>query len=258
MLTPDWQLKTPLDAIIFDCDGTLSWVEGIDELASMNGVAGAVKQLTEQAMGQTGVTRELYRERLLLTQPRAEQMALLAAQYIQTATEDSKAVVSIFKRLEKKLYILSAGLLPAILPFARHLGIPDSNVHAVDIRFDEKGSYLDYDRNAPLTENQGKRLIVGQLRQQLSRVGYVGDGLNDCPVQPLVTRFVGYGGACYRKSIASLCRYYIKMPSFAPLLALFLTQEERDLLTVSEARLWQKGLEALETGEVEIRQEKLS
>jgi phosphoserine phosphatase len=38
MLTKNWQLQHPLDAVVFDCDGTLSQIEGIDALAEKNDV----------------------------------------------------------------------------------------------------------------------------------------------------------------------------------------------------------------------------
>ena len=42
MKAPTWQLDHPINAIVFDCDGTLSIIEGIDELARNNGVGDAV------------------------------------------------------------------------------------------------------------------------------------------------------------------------------------------------------------------------
>lgn len=42
----------PVDAVISDCDGTLSTIEGIDELARMNDVYAEISQLTQAAMTQ--------------------------------------------------------------------------------------------------------------------------------------------------------------------------------------------------------------
>ena len=58
MVIPVWQLKTSIDALIFDCDGTLSRIEGIDVLADQNGVGDAVKQLTHDAMTHMGLNPE--------------------------------------------------------------------------------------------------------------------------------------------------------------------------------------------------------
>ena len=40
--------------MVFDCDSTLSLIEGINELAAMNGVPYEVAELTRHAMGGRG------------------------------------------------------------------------------------------------------------------------------------------------------------------------------------------------------------
>src|SRR5437016_3271945 len=79
--TPRWQLQTPISAIIFDCDGTLSAIEGIDELAKNTGVSEAVQSLTAEAMGKSGLNPGLYQKRLDLTYPNREQVTALGYQY---------------------------------------------------------------------------------------------------------------------------------------------------------------------------------
>lgn len=255
MLTSDWQLQTPLDALIFDCDGTLCQIEGIDELAAINGVEAAVRQLTEIAMGTTGINPEMYRERLILTQPRAEQMSLIGKKYTEKLTEDVTDIISLYQRLQKKIFIVSAGLLPAVLPVAQQLKIPASHVYAVAIQFDRSGNFSGFDHHSVLIQKQGKCSVVNNILRHCPRAGYIGDGLNDCPVQPLVTRFVGYGGAYFRENIASLCNYYIAIPSMTPFLPLTLTATEYQTLTPGEKKLYQKGLHALQTGGVKIRKQ---
>ncbi|TAK75879.1 MAG: phosphoserine phosphatase, partial [Gammaproteobacteria bacterium] len=63
-MAPIWQPQAPIPAIVFDCDGTLSMIEGIDELAKHNGVSEAVQALTAEAMEKTGLHPDLYRQRL--------------------------------------------------------------------------------------------------------------------------------------------------------------------------------------------------
>ena len=136
MKTPAWQLKTPLNAIIFDCDGTLSTIEGIDELAKNNGVDDAVLSLTAQAMGATGMNPELYQKRLDLVYPSEEQVLALGQHYIATQVPDAHPVIQLLKRLNKTVYLVSAGLYPAVKIFGRMLNIPQENIFAVDVLFD--------------------------------------------------------------------------------------------------------------------------
>lgn len=220
------RLQQPLDAIIFDCDGTLSAIEGIDLLAEHNGVGRQVKELTARAMGETGLTPELYRQRLELVRPTMEQVQTLGIEYILNMTPDTEEVVRILQKSGKQVFIVSAGLYPAVLQLGEKLNIPNGNIFAVDISYDNDGNYRNFDQVSLLTTNNGKREIVYELKKQYSHIGFVGDGLNDISVMDLVTRFVGYGGNCYRKHIEEKCDYYVKEASMASVLPFLLTEDE--------------------------------
>lgn len=241
----NWQLQTPLDAIIFDCDGTLSTIEGIDELARKNGTGAKVSALTEEAMGKTGLNPTLYKKRLDLVKPTQEQVFSLGMEYFVHRVPDIEGVISLLKRLNKAVYVISAGLTPAVNIFGQLLQIPQSNIYAVNIDFDNEGHFLDFNHKSPLVTHEGKRLIVTQIKSRHETLALIGDGLNDCAARDLVTRFIGYGGTFFRESIAALCNYYIKTASMAPLLPLALTEEESQSLLPPEQTLYQKGLQAI-------------
>jgi len=240
-MNPTWQLQTPIEAIIFDCDGTLSAIEGIDELAKNNGVGEIVSALTAEAMGKSGITPELYQQRLDLVYPQQKQVLELGAQYYTQRTPDADRIIQLFKRLNKSVYLVSAGLYPAVTLFGELLEIPKTHIYAVDIHFDAQGQFLDFDRSSPLLHNDGKREIISQLKNKYQNLLYIGDGLNDFSVHDLVTRFVGYGGVFYRENIKALCEYYLTAPSLAALLPLALTAKEVSLLTPNDQRLYEQG-----------------
>ncbi|HSW68912.1 MAG TPA: HAD-IB family phosphatase [Gammaproteobacteria bacterium] len=242
MLPPSWQLQIPLDAIIFDCDGTLSSIEGIDQLAELNDVSESVKELTSIAMSKTGLTPDIYQKRMDLILPTQKFIDALGKQYCKNLTPDSDAVIRLLHGLKKEIYIVSAGLYPAIVPLAELLNISDKNIYAVGIQFDSHGKLLSYEQDSPLTKNEGKKVIVTEILKKHSRIGYVGDGLNDVVVYDLVTRFIGYGGIYYRSNIAALCEYYIETPSMSAILPLFLTQMEYENLAEEGKNLYRKGL----------------
>lgn len=250
MTTPTWQLLRPIDAIVFDCDGTLSVIEGIDELARHNGVGEAVQSLTERAMAQTGINPDLYQARLALVAPKQEQVLALGKQYYAQQVPDVKDVIQLLTRLNKSIYLVSAGLYPAVKIFGELLQIPSAHIFGVEVEFDEQGHYVTYDLASPLVHNGGKRDIVTQLKTRHSHIIHVGDGLNDFVTHDLVTRFIGYGGAFYRKNLAAACQFYIHTLSMAPLLPWTLTQDEYALLNAEEKALYHKGLAAIEAGAV--------
>lgn len=251
MASPSWQLSSPVSAIIFDCDSTLSSIEGIDFLAKNNGVGEAVRSLTSEAMGHSGLNPALYQQRLDLVFPRREQVYALGHQYFAHRIPDINSVITLFKRLNKSIYLVSAGVNPAVKMFGELLNIPRENVYAVNLRFDQQGNFLDFERSSPLVNNDGKREIVRQLKSKHQDILHIGDGLNDVVTLDLVTRFIGYGGVAYRKNIADLCKYYINTSSLAPLVPLALTQEECASLSPDEHILLQKGLAAINEGKVQ-------
>lgn len=244
MNTPSYQLQTPINAIVFDCDGTLSAIEGINELARIKGVYEEVSALTTIAMDQTGLTIELFQKRLELIQPKYHDIAALAEHYTTHCVPDAKEVIELLQRLNKRVYIVSAGLNPAVSLFGQSLKIPPENIYAVDVKFDSQGHYIQFDTTSPLVTNHGKRIIVEQLQEKYPRIIHIGDALNDFATYDMVTRFIGYGGIYYRPHLEKQCDYYIRSVSLATLLPLCLTQAESEQLTSIEYHLYNKGLVA--------------
>jgi phosphoserine phosphatase len=222
-----YTLTQPLDAIIFDCDGTLSHIEGIDELARENDVGEQVSELTAAAMGSVGMSPELYQQRLELVRPTQQQVIALAQKYFDHKAPDLLSVIHKLQSLNKNIYIVSAGLLPAVIGFGKLLNIPIENIFAVDIYFDHDGHYVDFDHSSPLVNANGKRVIVQQIKQKYAYLALIGDGLSDYEAHDLVTRFIGYGGAFYRENIKQLCEFYISGASMSLILDFCLTEKEK-------------------------------
>lgn len=237
MPTDNQTLQQSLDAVVFDCDGTLSAIEGIDVLAEQNGVGEVVKSLTNEAMEQTGLNVELYRHRLELVRPTVSQVTELGNIYLQNASSDAAYVIQILQNLNKSIYIMSAGIQSAVSYFGKALNIPENNIFGVNIIFDENGNYKDFDHASPLVTAHGKRDIINILKKRHQHIAHVGDGLNDLSVKDLVTRFIGYGGIYYRKNIEAKCDYYVKSPSMTALLPYLLTKDELASLPLRQITL---------------------
>jgi phosphoserine phosphatase len=252
MTTPHWQLQTPIQAVVFDCDGTLSAIEGVNELARYNGVYDEVEHLTTQAMSKIGINPDLYQKRLQLIAPRVSQVETLAQHYFDHLVTDVIEIIAVLQRLSKAIYLVSAGVNPAVLLFGERLKIPKAHIYAVNLHFDQEGKYVDYDRASPLVYNDGKRHIVRELMSQHSEVIHIGDGLNDFSTHDMVKRFIGYGGVYYRDVMKKNCKYYIETLSLSPLLPLCLTQNEVSSLTKNELTLYQKGVQAIESHQVTV------
>ena len=198
-----------VEAVIFDCDGTLSAIEGITELASLNGKAEVIRELTEKAMGQTGLSLELYQQRLDIVQPTQKQCQQVATSYINNVTPNTKEVISQLQANDIAVYVMSAGVDACVIPFAEYLGVEKENVFSVPINFDNDGNFQGFDLNCPLTSNDGKLMLAKKLKQQHGSIIAVGDGMNDISMKPELKMFIGFGGAFYRESIKKLSDAYI-------------------------------------------------
>ncbi len=252
MKTQSWQLLTPMDALILDCDGTISQVEGIDVLAQSNQVYQPVRDLTDKAMNLTGLTAELYQQRLDLVRPRKDQIARLGDQYFAQISPHIEQVIKTFHLLGKPVFIVSAGIKQGIDLLAVKLDIPTDRVFAVSVSFDDKGNYTDFDHHSPMTQPAGKTVVVEQIKRCFPRVVHVGDGMNDFNAAHAAARFIGYGGAFYRENLAKACQFYINAKSTAAILPLSLTSQEINLLSHDHQQIVNLGINDIRENHVVI------
>jgi len=206
-------VATPPKLIIFDCDSTLSAIEGIDELARVRGpeVFARVEAMTHEAMDGKVPVEEVFSRRLAIIEPTQADVAAVGQQYIERIEPTALATITALKAAGWTPLILSGGFRQAILPLAAHLGI--ARVEAVDLFFDAQGKYKGFDENYPTTRSGGKPEVVAALKRELNPVKtvMVGDGVSDLETRPEVTLFVGFGG-------------YVARPKVRQGAALFVTQ----------------------------------
>jgi phosphoserine phosphatase len=205
------------DVICFDCDSTLSKIEGIDELARRVGMGEEMSKLTELAMNGIVPLEAVYGRRISLIRPDQYSINWLADFYIAEIVEGVKDVFAALLAQDKTVHIISGGLRQAILPLADHLGLPESHVHAVDIYFKEDGSYLNYDLDSPLARTGGKAVVVGTLKGQGSLV-MVGDGKTDMEAKEAGAYVLGFGGVVDRAIVRELADFYTTEPTMLSVL----------------------------------------
>jgi len=255
--------------VIFDCDSTLSTIEGIDELARMTGQESDVAILTKRAMEGDVPLESVYGHRLVTVNPTQEQVRAIANEYRETVIPDAPDVIAALQALGTEIFIVSGGLIEPVRDFGVWLGVPRENIFAVGMEYDQlvgqwwrywalpggdnpRANYLAIEPN-PLTGTMGKNQIISRIRaMRPGRVLMVGDGLSDLEAAVDVDLFVGFGGAVFRKRIAEESPIYIHTLTLAPLLPLTLSQLGN---TPRYARLWAEGLQRVYNDEVTFRDE---
>ena len=181
--------------IIFDCDSTLSAIEGIDELARARGpkIFAEVEAMTRDAMEGRIPVEEVFARRLAIIRPSSANIATVGRLYVEQVEPTALATIKQLKAAGWTPVILSGGFRQAIEPLAKHLGIV--RIEAVDLFFDPAGDYAGYDEKFPTTRSGGKPVVIAALKQELksARTVMVGDGVSDLETKPVVDLFIGFG-----------------------------------------------------------------
>jgi phosphoserine phosphatase len=201
--------------VIFDCDATLSEIEGIEELGREH--RAEVEALTHAAMSGHIPLEEVYGRRLALARPSYARTLEVGRQYVERLVPDTADAVRTLLQHGIDVRIVSSGVVPAVLVLARHLGIPDQNVAAMPLRFKADGAYEDYDHTSPLGTAAGKRRVVENWGAALRKpVMLVGDGATDLAAKPAVDLFVCFAGVVARDAVMAGADVVVRQNSHAP------------------------------------------
>ncbi len=201
----------PAPLICFDCDSTLSSIEGIDELGRARGAAvfAEVEAMTNDAMNGKLPVEAVFGRRLEIIRPTRADVEAVGRRYIETIEPTARATIAELKSRGWTVIIVSGGFRPAIQPLAALLGI--ARIEAVDLHFHPDGSYAGYDAGYPTTRSGGKPEVMARLRRELApaRMVMVGDGVSDLETAPEVDLFVGYGGYVARDKVRAMAAHFV-------------------------------------------------
>lgn len=207
--------QPPARLICFDCDATLSGIEGVDELARLRGpaVLAEIEAMTTAAMDGRIPLEQVFGRRLEIIRPGRAEAEAVGRLYLERIEPTARATVAALKAAGWTPVIVSAGYTQAIAPLAEHLGI--GRIEAVRLDFDAAGNFAGYDAAHPATRRGGKPEIVRALRRELqpARTVAVGDGVSDLETKPVVDLFVGFGRYAERPKVREGAHHFIRQLS---------------------------------------------
>ncbi len=195
---------TAFRSVVLDVDSTVSAVEGIDWLATLRdeSTALAVATLTNDAMEARVALDEVYQRRLAIIAPTRDEIAALSNVYIATALPGARDAIAQWRGAGVRVLLVSGGLRDAIRPLAAWLGISESDLHAVDVTYDARGTVSGLAAPAPLARRGGKPRVVQSL--ELARpLLAVGDGATDAELTACVDSFLAFTGVARRASVVA-------------------------------------------------------
>jgi len=261
----------PYKHIFFDCDSTLTTVEGIDILAESVGKKWRVEVLTNAAMDGKLNLEDVYAKRLRAVKPTREQIREIRRVYKRNIVEDAQDVIATLHELGHIVYIISGGLAEPVEEFGVFLGVPKERIRAVNVGYNKlsgrwwegiqnglKEQYLDYQEGA-LTVSDGKAQIVKELLgEQNGRSLLIGDGSSDLLAGTAVDLFVGYGGVVTRQRVQDNAPVFIHSPSISPILALAAGPAAfRQTIDTKHEYLFRKALDLIDTGAINFTNERI-
>jgi len=208
--------KLGFDAIIFDCDSTLSSIEGIVELARLVGKEKEVADLTRKVMEGILPFESVFEKRLEMIAPHRDHLDVVGRRYIDMLVEDAKGMIAALMHLGKSVYVVSGGYTQALLTLGSFLGIPSGNIYGNDLLFDDVGNYAG-SIGGPLRRNWGKLQIIRRIP---GRKLMVGDSITDLETKECVDLFVGYGGVARIAKVEQESLLYLYCQSLSPIVVI--------------------------------------
>src|SRR5882724_11098167 len=121
--------------------------------------------MTNDAMNGLLTVEAVFRRRLEIIQPRRADVPAVGRRYVETVEPTARETVAALAARGWTPVIISGGFRPAIAPLAEFLGI--KRVEAVDLFFNEDGSYRGYDETYPTTRSGGKPGVIDRLKREL-------------------------------------------------------------------------------------------
>lgn len=196
--------------IVIDFDSTFTKVEAFDLLAeiSLNGHPEAeerkkkIRGITNLGMNGEISFRESLEQRVELLAPNKSHLLQLAEKLKSQVSESFKRNRDFFKKYADNIYVISNGFHMFIDPVVTEFGIKPENIFANRFHFDEQGQVIGFDKDNPLSANNGK---VEQLKR-LNLPGdvyVIGDGYTDYEIKHagLANKFFAFTENVERENI---------------------------------------------------------
>ncbi|WP_119343754.1 HAD-IB family phosphatase [Facilibium subflavum] len=197
--------------IIFDFDSTLIQFESLEMILAkaLEAYPDKIKKiadLTTKGMnGQMPFKEALYK-RLEIAKPTKKAINAFINQYCPGAlTLGMKGLIQRLHQQGGMVHVISGGFKEVILPFTRYLNIPDENVHALVLLWDDNCKLVGVDETNGFADSKvkGMEKLGGQLQ---GRSVIVGDGMTDYQLyhKRLVGDFVAYAEHVKRDEVIAL------------------------------------------------------
>ena len=210
---------------IIDFDSTFTRVEALDILGELSLANDprqkeklqAIKDITDKGMDGSLTFRESLEQRLDILQANKAQIAALIVVLKQKVSKSFERNKEWLKENANDVFIISNGFKDFILPIVTDYGIKAENVFANDLIYDASGKIIDFNRENPLSKNQGKSETIRNIKLE-GDIYVIGDGYTDFEIKEsgLANKFYAFTENVSRPKVTSQADHIA--PSFDEIL----------------------------------------
>jgi len=180
----------PNKYFIIDFDSTFTKVEAFDVLAEIclsdnpqkELIQKQIADITNQGMDGSLSLRESIEKRIQLLSPHKRHLGYLIERLKTLVTDSFQRNREFFTMHSDYVYIVSNGFREFIEPVVTEFGIKKENVLANEFRFDDQGRVIGFDKENPLSANNGKAEQIKKLNLP-GDVYVIGDGYTDYEIK---------------------------------------------------------------------------
>lgn len=200
----------PNKYFVIDFDSTFTQVEAFDVLAEISldshpdreELKQKIKDITNQGMDGSLSFRESLEQRLKILAPNKRHLQQLVSALKGKVSSSFVRNKDFFKDYSDRIFIISNGFHSFIEPIVTEYGIRAENIFANQFVFDDQGNVVGFDKENPLSSNNGK---VEQLKK-LNLPGdvyVIGDGYTDYEIKKsgLANKFYAFTENVERESV---------------------------------------------------------
>ncbi len=210
---------------IIDFDSTFTQVEALDILGEIS-LAGdpnsndklqAIKDITDRGMEGSVNFRESLEQRLDILKANRQQIGDLISALKKKVSKSFERNREFLQENAEDIFIISNGFKDFIIPIVADYGINKENVFANEFVYDENGQIVDFNRDNPLSKNNGKAETIKNLNLS-GDIYVIGDGYTDYEIKAsgLANKFYAFTENVHRPKVTSKADHVA--PSFDEIL----------------------------------------
>lgn len=203
---------TATKKFIIDFDSTFTKVEALDILGeislkddpSKDEKLKSIKDITDRGMEGKITFRESLIKRVEILNANKDQISELISVLMKKVSDSFQRNKEFLLENRNDIYIISNGFKDFVAPIVTSFGIKPENVFANEFEYDESGKITGFNKDNPLSKNNGKPDTIKKLNLT-GDIYVIGDGYTDYEIKAsgMANKFYAFTENIHRPSVSS-------------------------------------------------------